>query len=226
MTDLSDENTPYGREHWQQLNQDYARAGLPPVMPEDWPAINAMAEQMDAVMVGSLGELDGNPLAQAAAAQVIAEGLRPDDKFWQDLKLPLPAINTDTRWCPDYDEADTATPRVRAFVYDRRADAHVWVPLTDRQQWTEVADAYRFPNTNCQARNHPDCPYFQQHRSTDVPLTAYAIDRGENLVILFVCPTCRTRMDNPSWTDEDYFGRGALPWYDGGQRHSNGPSED
>ena len=41
-------------------------------------------------MVGSPGELDNNPLAQATAGESIANGLRPDDKFWHDLKLQPP----------------------------------------------------------------------------------------------------------------------------------------
>ena len=103
-------------------------------MPEDWAKINAMAGQMDAVMVGSPGELDNNPLAQATAGESIANGLRPDDKFWHDLKLQPPVIRTDTRWCPDYDESVSTTPLLRAFVYDRQADAHAWVPLAARQR--------------------------------------------------------------------------------------------
>lgn len=226
MTHDDDRGEPYGRHHWQQLNQDYARAGLPPVMPEDWPAINAMAEQMDAVIVSTPGELDNNPLAQATAAHVVQEAVRPDHSFWRDLNLEPPVVSTDTRWCPDYDESDTSIARVRALVYDRQADSYVKVPLTESGQWAEVAEAYRYSHTKCQAHNHPDCQYFQNPFATDLPLTAYAIDRGENLVVLFVCETCRTRMDNPSWTDQDYFGRGDLPLYDGGQHHSNGPSED
>lgn len=222
MTDI-DDNQPYDREHWQRLNQDYARAGLPPVMPDQWAAINAMAEEMDAAISTPGGELDYNPKAQAAAAEKVQWAVRPDALgVFNELKLEHPTATTDTNWRPDYQDGDTC---LRAYVYNRLRDGWVWVPLQRLEEWMEVAAAYRHPKQYCQIHSVSDCDYFAKDPTprAERPLTDYLVNRGETLVILFVCPLCRERMDDPSWTADDYAQRGPLPWYDSGPDTNDTP---
>jgi hypothetical protein len=226
MTETNvDEGQPYDREHWQRLNRDYAVAGLPPVMPEDWAAINAMAEQMDAVIRTPGGELDHNLKGQAAAAEKLQWALRPDTyDLFNELNLEQPATGLDTTWFPDYQDGDTC---LRAYVYNRLSDGWVWVPLQRFEQWTEAATAYRHAKSVCQVHSVPGCDYFRADPvpSPEKPLTDHLVNRGETLVILFVCPLCRERMDDPSWTAEDCVQRGPMRWYDSGAQNADGDSD-
>ncbi|WP_078294195.1 hypothetical protein [Mycobacterium sp. D16R24] len=199
----------YDREYWQGINQMYAAAGLPVVMPEDQEAINVMAAQMDQVLADNQlgGELDGNPLAQATASEIVCSVLRPRDI---DPNWEPDAPYVDTRWCPEGQQAV-----VRVLVVSRRTGEAVWVPLTEPGQWQQVAETYA-PDQLCSAHNHPDCNYFTPtvSPSPEKPVLPYLIPRSENAVIIYVCPTCRERMNNPDFLAQDYLGRGALPWYD------------
>lgn len=199
----------YDRREWHAVNQMYAAAGLPVVMPEDWGRIEAMAAHMDQVLADNqyVGELSGNPLAQAVASEMVCYALRPQD-INEDWEPDPPHV--DARWCPQDQSA-----AVRVLVVSRRTGEPVWVPLTRITDWEHVAQAYA-PDQLCSAHNHPDCDYFTRSAvpAPDKPLRPYLIPRGENAVIIYVCPVCRKRMDNPSFVDEDYLQRGALPWYD------------
>ncbi|WP_255795324.1 hypothetical protein [Mycobacteroides abscessus] len=199
----------WDREEWQGINQMYAAAGLPVVMPDDWESINMMAEQMDTVLAANEcdGDLDGNPLAQAVASEIVCAVLRPHDI---DPNWEPDAPYVDTRWCREGQQAV-----VRVLVVSRRTGEPVWVPLTEASQWLQVAETYARDQL-CSAHNHPDCDYFTRTVSPtpDKPLRPYLIPRSENAVIIYVCPTCRERMNNHDFTAQDYLRRGALPWYD------------
>ena len=211
---MPDDDQTYGRDQWHSINQMYAKAGLRVVLPEDWEAINAMADEMDRVMCTPAGELDANPKAQAAAAEKLRDALRPFvDHMFPEMSDEAPVLRIDTTWWPDYREGDTC---LRAFVYDRTADAWVWVPLQRYEQWEEVSAAYRTPKSICLVHSVRECDYFKKDPTPnpDRPLRAYAINRGEILVILLVCPACRERMDDPSWSARDYGQCGPFPWYD------------
>ena len=196
MTEIED-GQPYDREHWQRLNRDYALAGLPPVMPEDWPKINAMAEHMDFVIRVPSSELDSNLKGQAAAAEKLGGELRPDNDFFAELNIEPPTAGLDTSWFPEYQDNTTC---LRAFVFNRLSDGWVWVPLERYEQWTEVAAAYRNTKSICQVHSVRGCDYFKRDPkpSPQNPLSNYVVNRGEILVILFVCSLCRERMDDPS----------------------------
>ncbi|SHQ74660.1 hypothetical protein [Mycobacteroides abscessus] len=201
----------YDRHDWQVINQMYAAAGLPVVMPDDWDSINAMAAQMDQMLADNPleAELSGNPLAQAVASEIVCFVFRPRTIDPYMLFDPDPPY-VDHRWC-----GEDQQPVVRVLVVSRRSGEPVWVPLTEPGQWLAVAQAYA-PDQLCSAHNHPGCDYFTAAvtPTPEKPLRAYVIPRSENAVIIYVCPTCRERMNNPSFLDEDYIGRGALPWYD------------
>lgn len=211
MSDYEDEM--YDREEWQSINRMYAAAGVRVVMPDEQEAINAMAAEMDeALRVPETG-LDNNPLAQAAAAEVVRNALRPpDEDEFAGLHLDIPEPLLDTRWHPDYQDGGTC---LRAYVYHRLAGRFAWVPLQRYEQWEEVAETYRDAALRCQVHNVRGCEYYTNEPMTE-SLRSYVVARGETLVILFMCSKCRHRMDDPSWTANEYVGRGPLPWYDDG----------
>lgn len=223
MTDIDSEDQQYDRAHWQQLNRDNAIAGLPPVMPDQWAGINAMAEEMDNLLGVPVAELDNNPKAQAAAAEKLREALRPDNQDdFEEMHLDIPEPGLDTRWRPDYQGGDICP---RAYVYSLPARTFMWVPLQDYGQWEQVAAAYKDDKLRCQVHCIRGCEYFANTPPT-MPLTAYIVNRGETLVILYICSLCRQRMDDPSWTGDEYPQRGPLPWYDEGPTAPEPDSQD
>lgn len=204
MTDFDPfkDYNPYTEVH-QRINQTLSQAGCPAVL--DWEEIDPLAESSaDATFYGRISELDSNPLARAVASELLESILRPGE-FADDVR-------TDTRWC---DESF-----LRAVVYSVDLDACLWVNLKTVPQWELVAAAYKNPELTCQAHNHPDCGYFNNF--TD-ELTAYAVKRGEIIVIFYSCDVCRERMNNWDWTAQDYFQRGAGPWFDTGPNFEEDP---
>src|SRR4051794_39659768 len=95
----------YDRDEWHGINQMYAAAGLPVVMPEDWAPINALAEVMDETITGPGGYFDAHPVTRAIAGEMVRALVNSEKTY-------------DTRWCPDFDESEPRTMvRYYALVY-------------------------------------------------------------------------------------------------------------
>lgn len=192
------------RERNQRLNQTNAAAGLQVLMPEKAAAVNAAAEKLASASSGRMSELHSNPQAQAVAGELLREAfpwLDIDNKTdTTDFKVPF-----DTRW------AEESAP-FRALIRTAATKTVVWVPISGlAKQIPEVAAAYLDPESPCDAKNHPDCNYYQDEPSWP-DLAAYPIKRGEIVVITFMCSTCRERCNNRDWSADDYPQTGPLRW--------------
>ena len=169
---------PFHKETHQRINQVNSAVGWPAVL--DWSDIDDMTATMTATSFGRLSELDGNPLAQRHASDIMEAVLRPKEGE---------QIDTDTAWCPGYEKLDEFDPRIIAFIY-RTDGTYVRVTLTSADQWREVAGAYLNSESRCEAHNQPACAYFEDSSSW-IDLQPYAVKRGEHIVILHMCAGCR-----------------------------------
>jgi hypothetical protein len=176
----------YEDDMMRRVNYANAAAGNPVSMPEEWEAINAMAE--------AVGEFDGIelPLDRNEIAQRIAADLvRTCTSMWARRG----ERTVDTRFCPEYDDSKVETmSRLYALTY---ADIPAY-PLSDPSQYKQVAAELIGDIGGCWPPVTKDCD--------KTPLKYVAVKRGDYLCLCKLCVTCRKAMETLTVDSPDYIG--------------------
>lgn len=163
------------------------------VMPEDWDYANLLAEGM-AELDGIEFEFDSNPIAQRLAADMV----RTLTALWSRYHDERPV---DTRYCPEYDDANPHTmSRLYVLTHMDRA-AH---PLRNPSQYRQAASELLKDSGGC---------YPSVTRKCDkVPSKFVAVKRGEYLCLFKLCRTCRKALETLAVDSDEY--NGPDEWYD------------
>lgn len=177
------------KERFKEINRAFAEKDLPVMWPTDWDAIDAMADEFNEVVGEEFSPLDRNPIAQRLASWWVAKHVTYGDG--------QRAI--DTQFCPEYDDADTATmTRLYMFAYP---NAELF-PLSDPSQYRQIAEQLLpldAPDAMCFANITRDCDGLN-------PCEHLAVKRGEYLCVLTICAPCRKAVDNLDVDSEEYVG--------------------
>lgn len=192
----------YDRDEWHRINQMYAAAGLPVVMPEDWAPINALAELMDETITGPSGYFDAHPVTRAIAGETVRALVNSERTY-------------DTRWCPDFDES---RPRTMVRYYALIYGSTTLIPLDDLDQWEEVARRL-FPEPRCDVHILHEC-YRLRDRKEFLDAETIAMKRGEIVCLFNICTLCREALTWIDFGSPEYSG--PHPWTDDGSRSSDG----
>ncbi|WP_131722708.1 hypothetical protein [Mycolicibacterium chlorophenolicum] len=179
---------------------------------ENFSEINVLTADRARFSFGRLSVADANPLAQALGGDVMSKIRRPGECNVR--------VETDTRWCPYYDEAYPQAGYFHAYVLgytEGETEVYIHAPLDDASLWRKVAAAQLHSGTVCGARNQPDCDFYED-RSSWIDLQPFAIKRGESIPIVYICEECRDRMKVDGWTAQGYVGTGPMPWNDDGPK--------
>lgn len=179
----------FDKERFKEVNRALAENGLPVVWPTDWEAAVEQGEELNAVVTDTFSPLDNNVIAQRLASWWIGKHVANGDG---EREL-------DTRFCPEYDDADPATmTRLCLLAYPR---TEVF-PLSDPGQHQQVAEEILpldNPDAMCFANITRDCDGLN-------PCTHLVVKRGEYLCVLTICAPCRIAVDTLSVNSPEYVG--------------------
>jgi hypothetical protein len=184
------------KERFKEVNRAMAEKGLPVVWPTDWEAAVQQGDELNEVVVQEFSPLDNNPIAQRLASWWVAKHVSNGDDQRQ----------LDTRFCPEYDDADPATmTRLYVLAYPRMEV----FPLSDPGQYKRVAEELlplNNPDAMCFANITRDCDGLN-------PCEHLVVKRGEYLCVLTICAPCRQAVDTLDFDSDEYVGP-RKSWFD------------
>jgi hypothetical protein len=173
-------------ETMQRINQANRAAGGIVMMPEEWAANAALADELNRNMFVEL-PYDNNLIAQRMAAWRMSWFMHADGER-----------TVDNRWCPAYDEAGLPPlGQLYALVYSSGNEV---IPLQHFEQYKEVAKTLLGDVTQCHARLTVDC-------FTALPATKLlAVKRGDFICLFKMCSSCRKALETLTVDSPEYTG--------------------
>jgi len=184
MTDDNGGGTLYDKDFWHSMNQGYAVAGLPPIMPEDW----ARTEAMDNAACLELPH-DRDSVARRLAGNMVKAHIRIRDLVGKRTVWP--------QWCPEHNES---RPDTMASLYVLTMDQpSVIIALRDITQLAEAASEALVHQSSCEARVTRWC---EPGCATDV----LTVKRGEYICAFKACRACMQHIRTGAGFNDDYVG--------------------
>jgi hypothetical protein len=179
----TNEGKIYDREFWQHMNQDHALAGLPPVMPADQPA----AEAMDDAMCLEL-PYDNEAVARRITGHLVKDFLNAWDA--------VGARQVDTSWCPE----DQAGLFALSRAYGRALALRDITQLDTLR--TDMAGLWR-----CDVKINRNCGLVVGGANADYPVQFLAIKRGQYVCAFTACVDCMEHIASGAGVNHlDYMG--------------------
>ena len=168
------------KEHFKEINRAFAERGLPVMWPTDWEGIDALGDEFNDMVGNEFSPLDdNNPIAQRLASWWVAKHVTNGDG---QRKI-------DTRFCPEYDDADIATMSrlLRVSVPQPCAVSAYRTPANDKEAAKRILPLDD-PHAMCFANLTLDCDGLN-------PCEHLAVKRGEFLCVLTICAPCLKAVD-------------------------------
>lgn len=180
----------YGRSFWHRLNQGYAEAGQPPVMPDDQAAAQAMDE------AGWL-ELpyDNDPVARRIAGHLANEHEKACDAVGSQLVYE--------RWCPE--------ERANLFVlsYSNRLGCAVAVETVEQLHVVKADLMAGGGIKRCDVRVNRHCESRVDGGNTEYPVQFLAVKLRAYVCAFIACQACFEHIKSGARFNDDYIGPAA-----------------
>jgi hypothetical protein len=190
LTD-NNEDQLYDREFWHRINQANAPAGAPPVMPDQWAEITAMADQMSNALCLEL-PYDRNLVAQRIAGHMVKEHI----KAWDAVGHR----SVDERWCPESEAT------LYALNY---SGIPAWITaLRSIEQLRGIKEDLLTGGGyfRCNARVNRHCDLTVSGMNATYPVEPLAVKRGEYICVFIACRACLEHIHTGAGFNDDYIG--------------------
>lgn len=177
----------YGRSFFHRLNQIYAEAGQPPIMPDDWEATEAMDDMASLAL-----PYDDEPVARRIAGHLVHE----HEKAWDAAGSRFVYDG----WC--------AQERANLFVlsHSNLMSAAVAVETVENLRQVKADLMGGGPYKRCAAVVNRQCSLRVGGMNAVYPVEFLAVRQGMYVCAFIVCLPCFQHVKSGAGFNDEYIG--------------------